>query len=1317
MSRSVKLSCLIVLTVFLATLLGLGLFLSSDRFDSWARTRLTTFLEDRFQLEVHFGRMKIRLWRGLIELEDLQLADRQFPASEPAIAVRQATINVSLVDYLRNDLPLDEVSLDGLRLRLRRDPNGRLNLANMFSSGRPSAPSATGGGGFSPLKVKITSIHLRDAKVWYEDRLVEFNTDSEAFRLNLTYDPAVPAYNGAIQLHGLHLEVDGFPIPMTDFESRLQVESDGIRFHSIRTSSDAVTSQMAGAITSFSPFEFSFDVSLDVALPKLQRPDLSRIFDRGEVDLRGRVQGGGGQVTFDGDARSEALEIKGLILESVASRVHVDEEGARAQSMTFRVLGGTGRADSQLWWSETRRSSADVTGNGMELRQALSVFGVTGLPLDGTNALSAHLTWPGVNLTEFAGPGELSGAGRLAGNFGDEEASIPYSAKASLLFGENRIRFSEGSIQAAETHASCEGHVTFDGETALTAEVQSSSSQEVWTIGRLFGLIPESFVSEYSIAVGGSFDGRVALQRPAGEGIRLQGWGETASLLFRGKPEGRLSSGFRVDPTEVEVSDLELVRDSSQLKANLMISREPLSLRSLRLDAREMPLADLARLGLVDPSLELSGRGSVQADLQFGPNWIDTAGTASVQLSNAGLYGETVRSATAQVLVHGATIRVQALRAELWAGQITGGASYNLESAAFEANLEGEGLALGQSPLAQKAPELGGTVSFSLEGSGTPQAPHLTLDVQSPEIRFGSESLASFTLKATSRDREVTFSGSAGYLDRPLQVDGSVQVVAPYPFEVRARITDLDLTPFLKEFTSFQLTDFSGSVGASVEVSGDLSDLPAVQAKGTLPSLEVSVGTYGVHLAHPLKFSYQHELLTLDQTSLAGPDTDLSIGGTANFKDSQLSGKVSGGVNLRLVNAFLSQGEVQGELQLETSIAGPFDGPRLVGTASLSSFFLSIPDLPVNIEDGRGTLKFTSNQVSIDSFSGRTDYGNFGASGGIFLEGLTPVRWQVNVTANSLNIPYPAGFTTILDADVDFAKAEKGELLSGAVYIRSAEFDKNIALPDLILQLGKPSTLKPGSATQKSPSLDLTVEAYRSLRINNNLADIVASGDFSVVGTLDDPIILGSLTIDDGALKLEGNDYEITRGTVNFDNPRKTNPYFNFEAETQVREYEIFILIRGPLDRLQMTFRSEPPLSTANIVSLLAAGQTEQEILGTDTGARTSSGTLAAFGAGTLLTKTLGASVENQASRLFGIDRFSIDPFVDDSQSRDPGARITLGKQITKELGVSYISSLANSFQEQTVVIEYKLTDWLTVVGTSDTTGVVGIDFKLRKRF
>ena len=91
--------------------------------------------------------------------------------------------------------------------------------------------------------------------------------------------------------------------------------------------------------------------------------------------------------------------------------------------------------------------------------------------------------------------------------------------------------------------------------------------------------------------------------------------------------------------------------------------------------------------------------------------------------------------------------------------------------------------------------------------------------------------------------------------------------------------------------------------------------------------------------------------------------------------------------------------------------------------------------------------------------------------------------------------------------------------------------------------------------------------------------------------------------------------------------------------------------------------------------------------------------------------------MEARARRLFGFERFSIDPFFEPGQQRSPGPRVTLGKQLTEKLTVTYQTVIGNPEQGNFVSLEYRLANWLTAIGTRDVDGSLALDFRLKKRF
>ena len=1295
-------------------LIAAALYLSSEAFNRFAQSKLTIFLESRFQTRASFGNIDISLWQGQIEIDDLRLESRLYPAPEPAIAVRRALVDFSILRYWLTGIHLDEVILDGLRLNLRQDPNHRFNLANMFGS---PDPKPEGDKGFSPLKVAISSVQLDDAVVTYEDQEVSFSSSSAGFALSLSYLPAPPAYSGDIDLRGFTFSAGDFPVPVTDFSSHFVVQDHLVRFEKATVRSDQLAGSLEGAILNFKPFEYAFSVDLSTDLPRFTEPDLAAVFDAGKVRLLGRVTGTGGDVDFRGRLTSDLLEFKGIRLTGVDGAVRVGRDGATLEATKFSVFDGSGQADAEIFWSAERESSAHVAARGMRLFPVLQLVGGGDLPVRAVNRIVADVQWPGVRFEEISGPAELEFNGRLTPGAATEAGDLPFSGRTHAILSEGGVAFDRGTATTSTSEISFSGELSFKGDLELVAGLDSSSGREAWSIADRFGALPADLLAEYPIEPDGRLKGQVNLSRPAGGIVTLNAEVDVDSTVFRGVPVGSTRARVSLTDSELQVRQLEIRQGDRFLSGSLQFNREPFKLEAISARVTAFPLKLLAETGFVQSSLDLKGlvSGSARFVIDEEEGY---SGLAQATVIDAEAFGETIPRASAKIQAAGSTFRATEASAQAWGADLTGRASVDLDKRSFEFRLSGSGLTVDQVNGIPADLQASGTCMVQLRGSGTFEDPQVDLTLRSDDITITSERFESIELQAHYEPEAASLEGSARYMNQGFHLQASVEPREPYAFTASAELPEIEMSPILEHFIDRPLTDFSGKVAGAVRAEGNLSDLKNSKLSGQFPTLEFAVSDYLVRAPEPWTFGYESQLITIRSGRLKGPDTDLNLGGTINLSESQLNLKITGTADLKAANAFIKDGRVAGEVSLEIDVGGPMGDPRFVGTADLSQVSLSYPGLPTAVRAGSGMIRFTSSQISIESFSAQTQYGSVEVNGGLFIDELVPTRWQINISGYGLVLEYPEGFSTTLDADIDYLKGEDSELISGAVYIRSSEYTRDISIAELILSLSESNgNGSPAGSADTDIALDLTVEAYHSLRINNNLAEVVASADFSIVGTTVNPIVLGSLTVDDGTLRLEGNEYEFTRGTVNFNNPRKTTPYLNLEVETQVREYNIGIVMRGPIDQFQLSFRSEPPLSTASIVSLLAAGQTEEEILGVEPGGQSKSSALAAYGAGTLLGKTLGIAMGGQASRLFGIDRFSVDPFISDSRSRDPGARITLGKQITREFNVTYISSLANSFQEQTVIIQYRLTDWVTAVGTSQTDGTVAVDFKFRKRF
>ena len=136
---------------------------------------------------------------------------------------------------------------------------------------------------------------------------------------------------------------------------------------------------------------------------------------------------------------------------------------------------------------------------------------------------------------------------------------------------------------------------------------------------------------------------------------------------------------------------------------------------------------------------------------------------------------------------------------------------------------------------------------------------------------------------------------------------------------------------------------------------------------------------------------------------------------------------------------------------------------------------------------------------------------------------------------------------------------------------------------------GGPAPVEPAPTVPLKFDIQLLVPS--TLRVENNLARMVASADLTLRGTYDRPVIAGHADIERGEVTFEGRRYRITRGTMDFTNPTRIEPFFDVEAETNVRvpgqTYRVTVAFAGTSEQLRPTLNSDPPLPTSDVLALL----------------------------------------------------------------------------------------------------------------------------------
>ena len=208
---------------------------------------------------------------------------------------------------------------------------------------------------------------------------------------------------------------------------------------------------------------------------------------------------------------------------------------------------------------------------------------------------------------------------------------------------------------------------------------------------------------------------------------------------------------------------------------------------------------------------------------------------------------------------------------------------------------------------------------------------------------------------------------------------------------------------------------------------------------------------------------------------------------------------------------------------------------------------------------------------------------------------------------------------------------------------------------------------------------------------------------------------LGRVIATQGEVNFFGTKYTISRGEINFLNPVKLEPVVNMDLETRIRGIDVTMSFTGPPNKLNVSYRSDPPMQLQEIVALLTVGRAPASSPAITTRQSQTTGDWQQFGGGTLLGQALAAPVTGRLQRFFGVSRIKIDPQLR-GLDNNPQARLTIEQQVSKDITITYITNLARE-QRQIFSLEWNVNQRWSILAIREENGLFGIEFLYRKQF
>jgi translocation-and-assembly-module (TAM) inner membrane subunit TamB-like protein len=1319
------------------------------------RQRAETAGSNYLKRPMHIGRLAVHLWRGSFQVDDLVI-EGLTPKSRPFLTAKHIDVSMPWTTLFTQRVVFDAIQMSDWDMYVELNADGSHNFPKFpGSSGRKSAWTTT-----------LEYVRASRGQFTYDDHGTPWRTIAR----NLDVIVARPAdeYRGQAKFSKGTVNFQNYEPMGADMTCTFRIVDGKIVLDRILLQTDGAVSQLTGVVDTRKWPEQIYRIKSKIDFPTEKSIWFAhdKFTVAGTADFTGtfhlfKEQLGNGRTRTGRELRGDFVApmagVNAYRFSNLRGSVLWVPEKLEVTDATANLYGGSARFSYTMGpfgvHGMPANAAFDAAWSNVDLTEFTNFLQLRGIRLAGRTSGRNLLEWPLGKYSQHRGSGELhvdapSGTelmgarmpleriearerlGKLWGPFDNTLPAepIPTDATITYAFDADGIDLAPSRFATSSTFVEFEGRTAYGDNSRIPFHVSSADWQES---DRLLAALMTAFGSPTNaipIAGDGTFDGVMmnSFSRPRIEGT-FAGERMRAFDVDWGTAYGTVA----IENAYADIKDVVITDAGSQILADGRFSLgyprkdggEEINAR-VRIDGR--PVMDLRHAFALD---DYPVDGLLSGEFHVYGAYTRPFGFGTMAIANGTAYHETFDSATASLRLEGAGVRLDNIMVSKGTGRGTGAAYVGWDST-YQFNFDAqripvESLAVVQSP---NNPPLSGLLDFTAGGSGTFDSPRYNVHGTVRDFFIADEGIGTVTGDINIANDVMALKLEAASPRLAVSGTGTVALSEEMDADLSFTVSDTSLDPYLRAFDP-QLSPYTTAVASgSLRVVGELADIDHLVVDTTVDKLDMRLFDYRLRNAVPIRMALDRHSVRVTDMRLIGDETQLDVSGVVDLHNERIAMRASGAANLGILQGFVPNIRSTGQATLAATLDGPMRTPVVTGTMTIEDGRIRHFDLPHALENITGVVRFDTRGVTLDEVTAQLGGGPVRFGGRIGIDGYRPGRLDVTMNGTNMRLRYPEGMRSVVDATLNLQGTMEAMTLAGNVNVRSAvytrRFDTGGGLVDLT---GSASGQTPATIQTTIPlRYDVHLNIPGTLRVENNTVRLVANADLDLRGTYDRPVLVGRGEVERGEFNFEGKRYVVTRGTIDFNNPTRIEPFFDIQTETQVRvpsqTYRVMVRVTGTMARFTPTFSSDPPLTEVQVLSLLFSDVAPgQDVEFSQYSAVTPQEQLLRERAARALTGALTTELGRVAEQTFGVDTFQLTPSLvtpnANSSRLDPAARLTIGKRISDRVYLTYSRSLSSTTSDQIILLEYDQTDRFSWILSRNEDRTYALDVRVRHTF
>jgi translocation and assembly module TamB len=1293
--------------------------LRSSSFHQYVLAKIVQQAEESTGGKVEIRNFDFRLSGLSADLYGLTIHGTEPSDQKPLLQVDKLTVGLKILSVIHHKINLNQLLIEHPVAHLLVDKTGRNNIP------QPNAPKQKSSQ-TNVFDLAVGHVLLGNGEIYYDDRQSSIDADVYDLRTEVNFDSLATRYAGSISYHKGRVKYAGLPSLAHSLDARFDATPSGLNLSPLVLTVGSSRIALQANVTNYS--NPRTDARYNILLHTQDFAEMiTAAAPAGDVALSGKLhyenlpnQTVLRDVSLDGQIDSSALLISApqgrVELRKLFGRYKLADGNLQARDVIMELLNGKFTANATVQhWDKSPSTKLRATLQGISIaavKSSLRDPSIKSFPLSGNVDGSVEASWVG-SVSNLRAQSELGIRAAIV-NQGGGAQNVPLTGAVHVSYDgpKNLIAVQQSIVQTPSSSIVAQGNVSSrpKGESQLAVQAKTSNLHELATLASALQTAPKDQSPQPKpLNLSGSATLNATLQGSL-QNPQIQGQLTAQNLSIEGTQISTLQLTTQANPSSVVVQNGSLVipkqanKKQGQISFNANVGLQhwsylPSNPLAVNASVKQVSIAQLQQIAHVQYPIV----GDLSADLTLRGSQLNPEGGGNLEIINATVYDEPVHILKAQFQATNGTV-TSSLNVSLSAGAATADLTFVPKTKAYKVQMDAPGIVLAKLQAVQaKNLQLTGTLTAIASGSGTVDNPQLTATVQIPQLQIQQNTISGIKAQLNVANQQADLSLATAVAQATLQANAKVNLTGDHYADVKIDTSRIPLQPLLAVYAPSVPDDFQGETELHATLKGPLKDKARMEAHLEIPTLTATYQQLKIGNSGPIRADYANSVLVLQPSEIKGTDTSLSFRGRvpvgAGNKGMELS--ATGSVNLRLVRMFDPDIKSSGLINLDVRTTANGGKPEVTGQIKIQNVSVITTTAPVGIDSLNGTLDLKNNQIQMTELKGQVGGGDISIGGAITYK--PQLQFNMALQGKSLRLRYPDGVRSVLDSDLKLTGNLQEAAVNGRVLIDGLSFTSDFDLAKFMNQFTGANVPPSGSTFADNVNLNVAVQSAGDLSAAASTISIEGTVNLRLIGTAANPVVVGRTDLTSGDIFFMSQRYQLQRGIINFTNPNEIEPVVNISLTTTVEQYNLTLNITGPIDKLQTSYLSDPPLAPVDIINLIARGRTTEE-------ASTSS-----FGADSILAAGVASQLGTGVQKLVGISSLQIDPLLG-GNTANPSARIALQQRVTKNFVFTFSTDVAQP-QSEMVQGDYQISKRWSVSAGRDEYGSITAEGRFHTSF